>query len=91
MIFAGWLALYIMFAIQEQMSLPKFLIGSDRRQRMTLIEALKEDHQHMEDAAIRTAQRTDIWQDRIVYWMAVAIMHILTWILRRENNDKRNG
>lgn len=50
---------------------------------MTLIEALKEDAQHMEDAALRTANRADIWQDRIIYWMAVALLHVIEWILKK--------
>lgn len=31
----------------------------------------------------RTAQRTDIWQDRFIYHMAKAIYHILIWIHRQ--------
>ena len=50
----------------------------------SLRDALVEDLAHAEEACERTATRTDIWQDRIVYWMAVAIVHIITWILRKE-------
>ena len=46
-------------------------------------DALIDDAAHMESVCERTAGRCDIWQDRAVYWMAVAILHILTWILRR--------
>ena len=49
---------------------------------MTLIETLEEDAQRMEDAAIRTARRTDIWQDRLIYWMCVAILHVIEWLLK---------
>lgn len=47
-------------------------------------EALIKDLRHMEEACERTVGRTDIWQDRIVYWMAVALVHVITWILRKE-------
>ena len=36
----------------------------------------------------RTAERTDIWQDRFVYWIAVAIYHIILH-LRKETKDVR--
>lgn len=49
---------------------------------MTLIDAMKADMGHMEDVMVRTADRSDIWQDRCVYWMAVAIFHILEWIVK---------
>lgn len=52
-----------------------------------LNEALKEDMNRMEDAAIRTSTRPDIWQDQIIYWMCVAILHILQWILRRDGKS----
>ena len=52
-----------------------------------LIDSLKEDAQRMEEACERTVNRCDIWQDRIVYWMAVALLHIITWILRKEKID----
>ena len=50
----------------------------------SLRDALIKDLAHMEEACERTANRTEIWQDRIIYWMAVALGHIITWILRRE-------
>lgn len=40
------------------------------------------DMEHMEEAMERTVNRTDIWQDRIIYWMAVALFHALTWIVK---------
>lgn len=51
-----------------------------------LRDELKKDLAHMEEACERTVNRRDIWQDRIVYWMAVALFHIITWILRKEND-----
>lgn len=32
----------------------------------------------------RTATRTDIWQDRCVYWMAVAIYHLILKVKKLE-------
>lgn len=52
-------------------------------------DALIKDLEHMEEACERTANRTDIWQDRIIYWMAVALVHIITWILRKEQGPAR--
>ena len=48
-----------------------------------MIEALKEDMRRMEDAAIRTSNRPDIWQDQIIYWMCVAILHLIEWVLKK--------
>lgn len=53
----------------------------------SLRDALIKDLAHMEEACERTANRTEIWQDRIIYWMAVALVHIITWILRKEKTE----
>jgi hypothetical protein len=50
----------------------------------TLREELIRDMSNMEDVMCRTAERTDIWQDRCVYAMAKAVYHIITYILRKE-------
>lgn len=34
----------------------------------------------------KTAERCDIWQDRYIYWIAVAIWHIILH-LRKESED----
>lgn len=47
--------------------------------------ALVEDAQHMEEACERLVDRSDIWQDRIVYWLCVAVLHLL------QNEIKRIG
>lgn len=47
-------------------------------------EWLTKDIENMEDAMSRTADRCDIWQDRIIYAMARAIWDILNWIRRQE-------
>ena len=53
-----------------------------------LVDELKLDMSRMEDITIRTASRADIWQDRCVYWMAVAIFHLLTWAVRKESKHE---
>ena len=47
-------------------------------------KVLLQDMEHMEEVMQRTADRSDIWQDRCVYWIAVAVWHILKEMLRRE-------
>ena len=45
-------------------------------------QALIEDIENMDEVMSKTADRADIWQDRYIYWMAVAIWHILTLIIK---------
>lgn len=40
----------------------------------------------MEEAMSRTADRADIWQDRIIYAMARAVWHLLKREIRRERD-----
>ena len=40
------------------------------------------DKEHMDEIANKLSERQDIWQDRFIYWMAVAIGHILEWIVK---------
>lgn len=42
-----------------------------------------EDEERMDEIAERLSQRQDIWQDRYVYWIAVAIGHILEWMMKQ--------
>jgi hypothetical protein len=51
-----------------------------------LRDELLKDLRHMEEACERTANRREIWQDRIVYWMAVALFHVITWIIKKEDS-----
>ena len=53
--------------------------------RSTLIE----DFENMENIAIKLGYRHDIWQDRFIYMMAVAIKHILEYIIKEI--DKRSN
>ena len=43
-----------------------------------------EDKEHMDEIASKLSKRQDIWQDRFIYWMAVAIGHILEWIVKKK-------
>ena len=52
-----------------------------------LLKALKEDATRMEEVCCRLAQPTDIWQDRFVYWIAVAVLHLLQAEIRRCGRD----
>lgn len=47
------------------------------------------DKERMDEIAERLSQRQDIWQDRYIYWIAVALGHILEWIIRRQNNERK--
>ena len=42
-----------------------------------------EDKERMDEIGWRLKDRQDIWQDRYIYWMAVAIGHILEWIVKK--------
>lgn len=35
------------------------------------------DAENMEEITERLAKRDDIWQDRYVYWIAVAVLHAI--------------
>lgn len=41
------------------------------------------DKERMDEIAERLSQRQDIWQDRYVYWIAVALGHILEWMVKQ--------
>ena len=47
------------------------------------------DKERMDEIAERLSQRQDIWQDRYIYWIAVALGHILEWIIRRQNDERK--
>lgn len=42
------------------------------------------DKERMDEIAGKLVDRQDIWQDRFIYWMAVAIGHILEWIVKHD-------
>ena len=45
-----------------------------------------EDKERMDEIADKLSDRQDIWQDRYIYWIAVAIGHILEWIVKQQRN-----
>ncbi len=51
-------------------------------------DVLCEDAQRMEEACERTVNRCDIWQDRIIYWIAVAVLHLLQTEIKRIEEKK---
>ena len=51
---------------------------------MTRMDKLVEDMANMEEVLSRTADRCDIWQDRLIHAMARAIWDILCYIMRKE-------
>lgn len=53
---------------------------------MTLRDALKDDLARMEDVCVKTAEFTGK-QGRYLYWCAVAIFHILQWIVRKNDGS----
>lgn len=54
-------------------------------------KALIEDAGNMEDACSRLANRQDIWQDRIIYWICVAVLHLLQAEIRRIDGAKQTS
>ena len=54
-----------------------------------MCKMLRNDAERMEEIMERTANRCDIWQDRFIYWMAVAIYHIIQRVSRLEQECKQ--
>lgn len=52
-------------------------------------EELIRDIENMETITDRLARRSDIWQDRFIYWIAKAILDILQWIRKEEDAKSR--
>lgn len=47
-------------------------------------EALRDDKERMDEIAEKLSRKTDARQDRYLYWMAVAIGHLLEWAVTRK-------
>ncbi len=45
-------------------------------------DELTKDLEAMEEAMCRTADRCDIWQDRVIYAICKAVHHIILYLLR---------
>lgn len=56
-----------------------------RYQGRRILSKYRTDKKKMDIIAERLYQRQDIWQDRYIYWIAVAVGHILEWIVRKSN------
>lgn len=50
---------------------------------------LIQDMNDMEDGMIRTADRADIWQDKLIYALCRTNYHILKWILKRIRKESK--
>ena len=49
------------------------------------------DKERMDEIAERIANRQPIKEWSAIYWIAVAIGHILEWIVKHERNNVANG
>lgn len=49
------------------------------------------DKERMDIIAERLVHRQDIWQDRYIYWIAVALGHILEWVVKHEHSNVVDG
>lgn len=50
-----------------------------------MIYQLKKDLENIENCMIRLGDRTDIWQDRMIYVICKAVFDLLSWAIRKEN------
>lgn len=48
-----------------------------------------EDKEHMDKITELIANQEPVKEWVCVYWMAVAIGHILEWIIRRQNDERK--
>lgn len=49
-----------------------------------MIKTLIQDMENIEDICICFGERQDVYADRVIYIMAVAIYHIFDWIRKHE-------
>ena len=52
-----------------------------------ITKRLMEDREYMEEIMCKTAEPTDIWQDRFIYVMARSIYDILDELIRRKIDE----
>lgn len=50
-------------------------------------DELVKDADRMENICILLGDRQDIWQDRLVYWIAVAVLHLLQDAVKRKDKE----
>lgn len=51
-------------------------------------QAFIADLEAMEEGMSRTAERSDIWQDRVVYALCRAVWHILTFLMLKFGKEE---
>ena len=51
-------------------------------------DELVKDADRMENICIMLGDRQDIWQDRLVYWIAVAVLHLLQDTVKRKDKER---
>ena len=56
-----------------------------------ITKRLMEDREYMEEIMCKTAEPTDIWQDRCIYMMARSIYDILDELIRRKIDEMQAG
>lgn len=55
--------------------------GSGRNRKEPMTKKLEQDAERIEDICIETADRY-----KYIYWLAVAVLHILEWIRRQDES-----
>ena len=56
-----------------------------------ITKRLMEDREYMEEIMCKTAEPTDIWQDRFIYMIARSIYDILDELIRRKIDEMQAG
>ena len=49
---------------------------------------LQRDAENMQEITERLVNRDEIWQDRYIYWIAVAVLHLLEEVIKLKRNSK---
>lgn len=55
---------------------------------MTLRDQLVKDGNEVEDIAVRMQFDRDIWQNRVIYVLAVALLHVIQYLLKQKEKEK---
>lgn len=54
---------------------------------MSLIDALKQDAQRMEDAACDLTMTHKVSLGKILYWCCVSNLHVIEWIIKKGQKE----
>ena len=68
---------------EAEIYLPKPILRRRIADGVNRMNKYTRDKERMDEIAERLSERQDIWQDRYVYWIAVALGHILEYITRK--------